>query len=113
MPKLVTRKYYFVDKPQKVLVYSQKEMADALGVTEAELVAALTKGIGLQYHAHPNSGTEDGGYEFIKECFDHNIQVWACVQNGGHHFVFDHYYDEDSRKANYKCTNCPAERFSW
>lgn len=109
MPKIVTRDYVLTG-PAIVLIYSESEMAQALGIERGELREAIGRG-DLCYHLSPMANTQDEGYEFNPGAYQKNIAMWNCLQSGGHFMEFDHYYDERLGKAVYKCSNCPKERF--
>ena len=99
MPQKVTRNYYFGGRAE-VLIYSEAEMAAALGISRKELVGHIAAGR-LCYHAHPSSGvTIDGGYDFNPSAYRTNIARWKCLQSGGHR------YD-----AAGKCAGCGAEKY--
>ena len=108
MPELITQNYYFGGWTE-VLVYSEQDMADALGITVKELLDALKNGK-LSCHAFPQSNALRQ-YQFNQSSFDDNILCWNCLKNGGHHFEFDHWYDHRINKATYKCTDCPREKY--
>lgn len=108
MPQLITQKYELTGWAQ-VFIYSEQEMADALHLNRNELRQAIRRGL-LCYHAHPLSNAMRE-YQFMKNSFDENIAMWTCIQNGGHHFEFDHYYDEWLGKAMYRCRTCLAEKY--
>lgn len=108
MPHVITQ-FYRLTGYESVLIYSEQEMADALGVSRSHLRSAISKGY-LLYHAHPNSNALKE-YQFTAKTYEENQQRFACIQGGGHFFEFDHYYDELLKKACYRCRNCPAERY--
>ena len=108
MRQIITQQYRLTGW-SSVLIYSEQEMADALNLSCDELRQAIRKGL-LGYHAHPLSNAMRE-YQFTKGAFDQNIAMWQCIKNGGHHFEFDHYYDERQGKAMYRCQNCPAEKW--
>jgi len=70
MPKYITRNYRLFGLAT-VKIYSQAEMATALGLTVLQLIAAVEQGR-LCYHAHPlATGSE---YEFNQIAYDDNIK---------------------------------------
>ncbi len=75
MPEMKRRNYQLTG-PATVIIYSQAEMAAALGLTETRLVGALGEGIGLCYHAAPEA--TGGGYEFNELAYLKNLIIWAC-----------------------------------
>ena len=107
MPKQVL-KFYELTGWVTVTIYTEQEMADTLGMERGQLREAIGRGE-LSYHLHPMADTADEGYEFNQASYFNNIARQRCLQSGGHHFVFDHYYDSRLGKAVYKCLNCPAE----
>jgi hypothetical protein len=92
MPEKLVKNYAF-SGPTEVMIYSQAEMAQALGVSERRLVEILIKGeAGLCYHAHPLA--TGGDYEFNKSSYVKNTKVWACLlTNGAHDYKPDPKYD--------------------
>lgn len=75
MPEMKCRNYALAG-PANVKIYSQAEMAAALGLTETRLIGALGQGIGLCYHAAPEA--TGGGYEFNESAYLKNLIIWAC-----------------------------------
>ena len=109
MPEIITQKYFFGGW-KSVVIYSEQEMADALGLTHAGLHTAIEAGK-LCYHAHPSSNALRE-YQFNQGAYNDNLDRWSCLRKyGAHQFEFDHYYDKRLGKAVYKCRFCPAERF--
>lgn len=110
MPERIVQQYHFGGWAE-VLIYSEQEMADALGIGRKQLRDALEgrARLGLRYHAHPSSGALNE-YQFTQEVYDYNKQVFTCAITAGHKFDLDHFYDELKSLAVYKCRNCPAER---
>lgn len=108
MPQKVTQKYELTGWAT-VTIYTEREMADALGITTTKLRELLPQGK-FTYSAHPLA-THNKEYEFTQACYDENVQRWACLRSGGHHFVFDKYLDDTRRKAKYKCQTCPATKY--
>ena len=108
MPNIISQFYKFTGWTN-VEIYSQQEMADVLNLSLTELYHALEHGH-LAYHAHPLSNNLNE-YQFTPKIYQENQQRWACIQSGGHHFEFDHYYDNHLKKAVYKCQTCPADRY--
>lgn len=102
MPRMVYRNYELTG-PAVVKIYSQSEMAQALGLTETRLIGALGQGIGLCYHAHPDA--TGGEYEFNEEAYDKNVRVWTCYRGGGHDYRPDPEYDYLPNGAS-TCAKC-------
>ena len=87
------------------LIYSEQEMADALGLTQAQLRHELVSG-NLSYHAHP-SAIENREYQFLSDTYESNLKEWECIQSGGHYYSWSWY-------AEYRkliCTDCGKERY--
>jgi len=74
MPDKVTQKYHFGGW-QEVLIYSEQEMADALGISRNELRRAIADGL-LSYHAHPKSNALRE-YQFNQISYDNNLRKWS------------------------------------
>jgi len=108
MPQKITQNYE-LSGWRTVLIFSEQEMADVLRLSRAELRQAITAGH-LCYHAHPSSNALRE-YQFTPDAYDRNVKMWSCIQRGGHHFEFHHYYDERLEKAVYRCRQCPAEKY--
>lgn len=108
MPQRVTRKFELTGWATVTLL-TEQEMCDALRLDRKRLREAIKRGQ-LTYSAHPLA-THNKEYEFSPESLEQNVRMWACLQAGGHHFEFEKYYDENLRKAKYKCTTCPAEKY--
>lgn len=108
MPQEFDMDYHF-GGPQKVLLYTEQEMALGLGLTRKKLVEKMEAGVGLVYHAHPASS---GQYLFTEEAYQRNIRLWACLtSDDGHHMQFDRYYDRTQNKEVYRCLKCGAESY--
>jgi len=111
MPEIVTQHYAFSGWHTQ-LIWSEQEMADALGLTRAELRRALYDGR-LVYHAHPTSNALYE-YQFHEQAYVENLARWLCLQTGGHRWRWDHYYtlpDEAQQKSCWRCATCPAEKY--
>lgn len=107
MPEMKYRDYVLTG-PATVLIYSQAEMATALGLTETRLIGALGQGVGLSYHAHPRA--TGGGYEFNEISYQSNVKVWSCYRDGGHVFRPDEKYDYLPAGAE-TCRDCGYTRY--
>lgn len=107
MPIIIKQNYFFTG-PIVVNIYTEQEMADALGVSRDDLRAAIGRGQ-LSYHAHPLA--TGGEYQFLRQSYVDNQAKWKCLQDGGHHFEFDHYYDKKAGLVAWKCRDCPAEKY--
>jgi len=94
---------YYLGGPTLTAVYTEVDMAAALGITESELVTALNSGIGLSYHAHPSATGE--GYWFKEESYQNNQKVWTCHTSGGHQFDPDPKYSYLPNGAK-TCAKC-------
>ena len=106
MPDKITQHYVFTGW-STVTIYSEAEMAQALGVSRAELRSAITSGE-LCYHAHPTSNALRE-YQFNESAYRSNVARWQCLQSGGHRW---------QPKNNYKpghthwiCLKCWAEKY--
>lgn len=108
MPEEVLLDYKLSGR-QTVTVYSEAEMADALGLTCVQLRHELSSG-NLVYHAHP-SATDNREYEFSAESYNTNLVLWACLCGGGHYYEFDGYLDYTQSKTVYDCTNCGHRKY--
>ena len=64
-------KFYRLIGWARVKIYSQAEMATALGLTVLQLIAAVEQGR-LCYHAHPLATRSE--YEFNQIAYDDNIK---------------------------------------
>ena len=107
MPKKIT-KHYFFGGAHTVLIYTERDMAKALGISVASLKAGIERGV-YSYHAHPAATRQ--GYQFNQSCYDSNVRASECVQQKRHKFEFDHWYDERLRKAVHKCLHCGREKY--
>ncbi len=108
MPEMKFRDYALAG-PATVKIYSQVEMAQALGLTETRLVGALEEGgNGLCYHAHPMA--TGVGYEFNEWAYQDNIKVWTCYRNGGHDMRPDPDYNYLPEGVS-KCATCGHKVF--
>ncbi len=70
MPKYITRNYRLFGLAT-VKIYSQAEMATALGLTVLQLIAAIEQGR-LCYHSHPLATGKE--YEFNQIAYDRNVE---------------------------------------
>lgn len=91
-----------------VLIVTEDEMAEAMGISVPELHEAIHNN-GIPYHAYPLA--TGGKYQFLPEQLESNVARWKCIQNGGHEWELDHFYDEWGGKAVYECVNCPANKY--
>lgn len=107
MPEKKHRNYKLTG-PAAVKIYSQAEMAAAVGLTETRLIGVLGQGIGLCWHAHPD--VTGGGYEFNERAYRNNVKVWACHRNGGHQMKADPTYDYLPQGAD-TCQRCGHTKF--
>ncbi len=99
MPEIVTQ-HYALTGWAAVTLYSEQEMADALGLTRSELRAQIERGIGLAFHGNPRN-THNRQYTFLPDIYEQNIRVWECVQSGGH------YYEQiDTDPLTLRCSLC-------
>ena len=103
MPRFVKR-FDKLSGPDIVLVYDEREMADALDISIDDLLEALRNGQ-LNYYAHPHA--TGSGYEFQTQTYKDNILIWECLQSGGHD------WQPSSKSRHHKCLNCPATIFRW
>lgn len=102
MPDEVTQKYFFGGF-KKVKVYTEQEMAVAMGMSKSQLRPVIESGIfGISYHGNPLN-TYNREYTFLEGTYLDNIKKWECVQSGGHFLVFDSYYDERLKKRKLTC----------
>jgi len=108
MPHKSTVKFEFSGW-KTVTLHTEQEMADALQLSCKDLRKAISIGQ-ISYSAHPLA-THNKEYEFSHGSYQENIQKWACLQAGGHHFVWDKFLDDTERKSKYKCSGCPATRY--
>jgi hypothetical protein len=107
MPEMKFRDYK-LSGPAIVKIYSQAEMAEALGLSETRLIGALKMGIGLCYHAAPEA--TGAGYEFNERAYQENIKVWNCYRDGGHCYQRDSKYEYLPNGAS-TCAHCGDTRF--
>lgn len=118
MPEQVTQKYHFGGW-QTVTLWSEEEMAKALGISVTELRARLDpheygkpglyEPVGLSFHEHPFANAQRKFY-FRQESFLENIKRWSCVKEGGHFFEPDLKYSYLPKGAE-TCSNCGYTRY--
>lgn len=109
MPREEIRDYLFTG-PSRVVLYSEQEMAGEMAMTVEELRTALG-GSRNRFSFH-FFDKEIGEYIFNQSSFEDNILKRSCIMDhGDHDFQFDHYYDKRLKKACYKCSRCPAEKW--
>lgn len=104
MPELVTQ-YYKLGGWQQVLLYSEAEMAAALGLTPAELRQAITAGRFI-YSQHPNSNPSRQ-YYFSGGDFVKNLAWLVCELTAG----IDDPVDDCPGLAQPRCPWCGRERY--
>ena len=108
MPRLRLVNYRLTG-PTSSRIYSQKEMATALGVPEHQIDSLLGLGVGLGYHAHPDA-TGGEGYWFKEKSYKRNIKVWRCYQKSGHTMRPDSKYNYLPMGA-VTCSGCGWTKF--
>jgi hypothetical protein len=118
MPEKITQNYVFGGWATQ-LIWSEQEMADALGISVRELRARLDwteygdgnhyEDIGLSFHAHPFSNAPRQ-FQFHEQSYLENIKVWSCVEERGHFFEDNPKYDYLPKGA-VTCTNCGYTRY--
>ena len=91
-----------------VEVYTENQMAEALGISVKQLCKELQAGYGLCYHAHP--AATNNGYLFTESAYQANLSVFACKQSGGHDYQAEFYYDYLPNGA-LKCAKCKHIKF--
>ena len=106
MPKVIKQNYALTG-PARVLIYSEQEMAVALGMSVAELHKAI-KECRFCYHGRPE--TTGAGYDFNQGAYERNVAWRACETSGGHKYALDGHYDERLGKRKWIC-RCGREKY--
>jgi hypothetical protein len=112
MPQKVTQNYRLTGWAT-VTLYSESEMAEALGLTREEFRRAMEDGTsgraGIAYHGNPLN-TYNREYTFLEKIYFENIKKWECFTHGGHHLEFAGYYDKHASLCKWTC-RCGYTKF--